>query len=92
MAAPFFLWRWPAAGVVLGAAAGLWIFISRLLLIPLRDKRRLQGALAQEMFDCDVLGLEWSPSLAEPLAPEEIYGTAERAEKKKWAVGDCGRW
>lgn len=87
LAAPLFVLLWPKAGPLLGAGAGAWIFISRLLLIPLRDKKRSQGALAQETFDCEVLSLYWNPGLAEPLAHEDIYGAANRA-KVEWNAGD----
>jgi hypothetical protein len=95
LAVPFFVWLWPQAGVALGALAGAWIFASRLLLVPLRDRRQFQGALAQEMFDCDVLGLDWNPGLGDALASEDVLGTAARAEKRgggrgkaPWGTGD----
>jgi SMODS-associating 4TM effector domain len=95
LAVPLVFWLWPGGGVGLGALAGAWIFISRLVLVPLRDRRQLQGALAQEMFDRDVLALGWSPALGDPLANEDILGTAARAEKKTgstgraaWSTGD----
>ncbi|MGH9194291.1 MAG: hypothetical protein ACRD1T_00950 [Acidimicrobiia bacterium] len=48
------------------------------------------------MFDCDVLALDWTPGLGDPLATEDILGTAARAEKKKarrrrkttWSAGN----
>lgn len=94
VAVPFFVLGVPDAAAWLGAAGGGWIFVSRVLLVPLRDKRRLQGALAQEMFDGDVLGLEWNAGFPEPLAAEDIHGAARRAKKKtrkkrkRWDVGD----
>lgn len=65
---------------LLGAAAGAWIFISRILLQRVEDKYRNLGARAQEMFDTNVLDIEWNDALARPVAEEEI-ASASRHEK-----------
>ncbi len=83
---PLFVWQWPSQGPLLGAVAGVWIFLARLVLVPLRDRKRLQGALAQESFDCDVLGIEWSSGLGEPIAPEDTHRAAKRGGK--WDTQD----
>jgi len=94
LAVPFFVLDAPDIAEFLGAFAGLWIFVSRVLLVPWRDKWRLMGARAQEMFDCNVLALEWNPALADPLAHEDIHAAARRAKRKTikkrkpWRVGD----
>jgi len=60
--APIIFFLAPSSGPLLGAIAGGWIFVSRILVVPLRDRCRTKSALAQEMFDCDVLGLPWNSS------------------------------
>lgn len=80
LAAPIVFYMAPAYGPLLGAIAGAWIFISRILLTPLRDKSRAKGAMAQEMFDCAVLGLSWNGSLGKPISSEEIRNASKGAE------------
>src|SRR5919106_995114 len=50
----------PGAGPALGAIAGGWIFVSRLVLDRYRRELQLKGATAQECFDCRVLALSWN--------------------------------
>lgn len=82
LAIPFFVWLWPSTSTLFGAAAGLWVFVARVIFVPMRDHLRLRGALVQDMFDTDVLGLDQNPSLPEPPSPEEVVRKAKRAEKK----------
>ena len=72
LASPLVLLYWPSWGSTLGAVAGAWIFASRLLLEPWKLKLQTKGAAAQELFDCDVLGLAWNPTLASEPSLEEI--------------------
>lgn len=72
LASPFVLLFRPDLGPALGAVAGVWIFVSRILLEPMKLNRQLKGATAQEMFDCDVLGLPWNEALVRRLSEEEI--------------------
>jgi hypothetical protein len=62
----------PALGALLGAIAGAWVFMSRLLLEPLKQGYQLKGAASQELFDCDVLGLPWNEALVRVPSDEEI--------------------
>lgn len=87
LAAPIVMWLKPDGGPALGAIGGLWIFISRLALKPLQERRRVQGALTQEMFDCDVLGLPWNMALGRPIAEEDVNRAAAREEN-----GDVSNW
>jgi SMODS-associating 4TM effector domain len=72
LAAPLVLLFRPELGPILGAIAGVWIFVSRIGLDRFRREYQLKGAAAQECFDCLVLGLEWNESLAKQLPDEEI--------------------
>jgi hypothetical protein len=91
LASPFVLLYRPDLGPLLGAIAGTWIFASRLLFEPVKKGCQTKGAAAQELFDCDVLGLPWNDSLARQPSDEEIrkasnaFRTAKRTEKhKRW--------
>jgi hypothetical protein len=72
IASPFVLLFEPGWGPTLGAIGGLWIFVSRVVLEHLTREYKLNGAVAQERFDCRVLGFEWNDSLAGRLSDEEI--------------------
>jgi SMODS-associating 4TM effector domain len=92
LVAPFVLLFWPTAGPALGAIAGLWIFVSRLVLDPFRRGYQLNGARAQEAFDCRVLGLTWNEALTRPLPPEDINGAKRRAARWKKRVEQASNW
>lgn len=78
LASPFVLWFWPAWGPVLGAVGGLWTFITRVGISYSVRHYQEQGAIAQEMFDCDVLGIEWNEAMVQRLPEEEIrHATGE---------------
>jgi hypothetical protein len=77
---PVLLFLEPSAGALLGALAGIWLFVTRLLVQPLRDRAKLAGATAQEAFDCDVLGLPWNPALVRKLSDEEIASRSRKAD------------
>ncbi len=62
----------PELGPILGAIAGAWIFVSRIVLEPFKRDRQRKGATAQEMFDCDVLDLAWNDALVRRLSEEEV--------------------
>ena len=81
LGSPFVLLYRPEWGPLLGAIAGGWLFVSRRALAPFTQRFRLRGAIAQEMFDCAVLGLPWNDALARPIAPEEIASASRRRKK-----------
>jgi len=83
--APIVLLLAPDAGATLGAVAGIWLFVTRLALQPLRERLRLAGVAAQEAFDCDVLGLDWNASLTKKVADEEIRGQTRRTDLTSFA-------
>ncbi len=78
---PFILLFQPESGPLLGAIAGGWLFISRQVLAPLRRTFQLNGAKAQELFDCAVFDLPWNDALARPLSHEEIGGASRKMTK-----------
>lgn len=73
----------PTWGPTLGAAAGAWIFLSRLLFEPLKQGYQEKGAAAQELFDCDVLGLPWNDALVKQPAAEEIRSASKGFNEPK---------
>ena len=91
LASPFVLVYRPGWGPALGAIAGVWIFLSRLLFEPLRQHRQLEGAVAQELFDCDVLGLSWNDALVSQMSDEEIRGASKDFNDRK-AKEEHGGW
>lgn len=61
------------AAVALGAISGSWAVLGRYGVEALEARFRREGACAQEVFDCLVLGLGWNEALAGPTpAPEDI--------------------
>ena len=72
LASPVVVFLQPGWAPGLGAVAGAWLFASRLVLEPWRQRLQLEGAAAQEMFDCAVLGLDWNRSLAKRLPEEQV--------------------
>lgn len=93
LVAPLIRYWDPDAGPVLGAAAGLWIFLTRLLVRPLRDRRREMGAVTQERFDVEVLGLTPNLSLQHIVSEEEIHrasgDAADSANTPVWYPTDA---
>jgi SMODS-associating 4TM effector domain len=89
LASPLVLIFKPDLGPLLGAVAGVWIFFARLVFEPLRQQFQFKGAVAQELFDCDVLGLNWNDALVSQLSEEEIrnasksFKSAESARRHK---------
>lgn len=83
LVSPLVLLFAPTWGPTLGAIAGAWIFASRLLLEPLKLRLQAKGAAAQEMFDCDVLGLAWNPALERTPSPEEIRKASRKLTDEK---------
>ena len=79
LVSPVVLLVWPNEGPLLGAVAGVWVFASRLIFDPIKKAYQLKGATAQEMFDCDVLGLPWNASLTRRLADEDIRSASKAA-------------
>lgn len=72
LTSPVVVFLQPGWAPALGAVAGVWLFTSRLALEPWRQRLQLEGATAQEMFDCAVLGLDWNRSLARRLSEEQV--------------------
>lgn len=72
LVSPIVLLYKPDFGPLLGAIAGIWIFIARILFEPFRQHYQARGAAAQESFDCHTLGIGWNYSLVEVLAEEDI--------------------
>jgi SMODS-associating 4TM effector domain len=86
LVSPLVLLFRPSLGPTLGAIAGLWIFVSRLVLEPIKHKLQLKGATAQEVFDCEVLRLDWNGALARRIPEEEVRnasGSMRGAEQIK---------
>lgn len=83
--APILLFLAPNAGALLGALAGIWLFATRLVVQPLCDQLRLDGAATQEAFDCNVLGLNWNASLARRVADEAVRSKTRRTGLKTFA-------
>lgn len=88
LVSPLVLLFRPEWGPLLGATAGAWIFASRLVLEPWRKRLQSEGATAQEMFDCAVLGVEWNRALVRKL-PEEVV---RREGKSVSDSGVVGNW
>lgn len=69
-----------AAGVV-GAAAGVWVVASRLVLMPIEQRHVRLAVRIQERFDCRLFDLPWADSMAGPTPSEEdIADSARRLE------------
>jgi hypothetical protein len=79
LTSPLVFWLKPDLGPKLAAVAGLWIFASRFLLVRLQRCLVEKGAVAQEAFDCAVLGLDWNGVLATEPAQEDIRRASERS-------------
>lgn len=80
LVSPVVLVTKPDLGPLLGAVAGSWIFLSRLVMDPVTKANQQRGATAQEMFDCNVLGLAWNPTLTEKLLDENIHSLSRRVD------------
>lgn len=78
----------PSWGPALGAVSAGWLFFSRFGLERFRREWQSQGALAQEAYDCAVLGLVPNPALGVLLTPEEIRAGAAahqaRLQRAPW--------
>lgn len=72
----------------LAAIAAGWIVLSRTLLLELERRAQGAGALAQEVFDTEVLSLPWNATAAGPEpAPEDLRNWGEHetdAELRNW--------
>lgn len=77
LAPAFSLASLTAAGVV-GAAAGVWVVASRLLLIPIEQRHVRLAVRIQERFDTRLFDLPWVDSIAGPTPPEEDIADAAR--------------
>jgi hypothetical protein len=91
LTSPLVLLFKPDLGPTLAAIAGAWIFVTRLPVEYFRQRRQRSGALAQELFDCEVLGLEWNGTLGRRLSAEEVHG-ASKAFRKPKVVAKTKRW
>lgn len=78
LTSPFVLVFKPDLGPLLGAVAGAWLFAARLLFEPNKERYQLKGAIAQELFDCHVLGLTWNGALVGKLSDEEVRHASKK--------------
>jgi SMODS-associating 4TM effector domain len=82
------------AGVVIGALAGLWAGLFRYPVERFEESARRNGALAQDLFDCRVLGLPWNSSLLGPKpALEDISdwaGKRDSGDRHDWYPAEVG--
>lgn len=78
VAGPIAALRSLSAAAVVGAMAGLWLFVSRLVLQPAENRRRIHAALIQERFDTRVFDMPWSNALVGPRPSEEDIAVAAR--------------
>ncbi|MGB3332094.1 MAG: S-4TM family putative pore-forming effector [Mycobacterium sp.] len=62
----------PSAAVLMGAFAGVWIFVSRTLFVGLESTRAAKAAAVQEDFDCLVFGMPMLAARVPRATPEEI--------------------
>ena len=90
LASPFVLIYKPDLGPLLGALAGIWIFASRLVFEPLKAGYQARGAAAQELFDCDVLGLAWNDALVKEPSEEEIRIASKGYKEPDALKRHCG--
>ncbi len=63
----------------IGAVAGGWIFVSRILLKPQEVKNRRLGAALQEHFDTEVLDIQWNEVLRDRVVREIVVRSAGHA-------------
>jgi predicted pore-forming effector associated with SMODS systems len=89
LTSPIVLVLEPELGPKLAAIAGLWIFISRLLIVRIQRCLVIKGVAAQERFDCEVLGLRWNEALARQPGQEDIRRASQRTLKK---IEDAKKW
>lgn len=82
LASPLVLFFKPELGPLLGALAGIWIFLARILFEPVRQYYQTKGAAAQESFDCHTLGVGWNYALVEVPAEEDIRSASRAIEKR----------
>jgi hypothetical protein len=81
LAAPVVIYFAHGFDHVLGATAGAWILVGRIVGIR-RSRSALRNAVAvQEIFETDVLGLPANPALGRPPAEEEIARLARRQRR-----------
>lgn len=90
LASPFVLAYKPSLGPLLGAVAGVWIFATRLGFEPLKERYQAKGAAAQELFDCDVLGLPWNDALLAEPSDEEIRIASRGYRESEALRKHCG--
>lgn len=78
LAAPFVIYLTPDVDHLLGALAGGWVLIGRMIGIQY-ERRALRSAVAiQELFETGVFALPVNPALSRPPAEEEIAELARR--------------
>ena len=78
----------PSTADYVAASAAAWIVISRVFLEPQERREQEQGAVAQEVFDVDVLRLPWNATAAGPKPePEDLRNWGHRCSPdgvKNW--------
>ncbi len=66
-----------AAGVI-GAAAALWVLISRIVLIPAEKRRHRLAVRVHEQFDIRLFGLPWNNLVGPKPSHEDVVDAANR--------------
>jgi hypothetical protein len=75
LAVPVIRYAAPSVGPVLGAIAGVWVFIARGVLDPASKRMSSKAVLAQDMFDRKVYDL---PASSRQLSPEDVRSAADK--------------
>jgi hypothetical protein len=98
--APVITFWAPSIGPAVATAAGIWLFLARILIARLEDKQMQYAVTAQEQFDTELFALPWHHALAgKPLAHQDVTDAARhideeaRATKKDWYPNaDAAAW
>ena len=87
--------HWAAGFKVWAAFIGLTVSILDILLFdPVKSGLRHKGAATQELFDCQVLGLDWPALKGRKPDREDVHGASadyEDADLKAWYAADVGQ-
>jgi hypothetical protein len=75
IAEPIIAFVWPTSAVVIGAVAGVWIFLSRTELASPERHYSGKSAVVQERFDMTIFGMLPSPAGVPEVNPELISRT-----------------
>lgn len=85
--APVITFWAPSIGPAVATAAGIWLFLARILLARLEDNEMHSAVTAQEQFDTELFGLPWHHGLAgKTLALQDLSDAARRISPKVRAL------